>query len=395
MTTATKTVNRSVNPYAPTARLKNQALTQDNPYETLQQRTQDLISDDKVISAANELKQRMGQQKFSTEHFGRLEFLDVDLIDINVDIQRFLETSHIAEHIIQYFDPRIMQPINVIYIKKTGRYSAWDGQQSSAAFALMMHFGLFEPGTLIPCKVVDDDLRVPGSSLVGEAMGNMAFRWLNGKGRSGMDAYFQHRSRVNGVRLYDSEMTEDKQAEEIQQVLERHEMFPAPSKDAQARRALPGMVTHISGVYQIAGLGAPGFEESIKDLDWALGWHQKYFPSVKGVDGGFILAFGRLHSYFRRSANSKNKSGKQVRQSVSITPQLEQELYLMIKNRHLTPKGFHENCQARLKKWHKDNNVAYSWRNACLTPFLVMDWMDSGGTAPMVEVPLLKEFAGM
>jgi hypothetical protein len=390
MTTATKTVNRSVNPYAPTARLKNQALTQGSPYETLKKRIQPLLTGKKDIdSAIAGLRERLGGQLFQTKHFGRLEFLDVDLIDINVDIQRFLENKHIAEHIIEKFDPRIMQPINVIYIRSTGRYSAWDGQQSSAAFALMLHFGLMEPGTLIPCKVVDDDLEVPGSTLTGEALGNMAFRWLNGKGRLDMDVYFQHRSMVNGVRRYDSDMTEDLQAEEIQQVLERHHMFPAPARDAQGRKALPGMVTHLSAVYNIAGHSNSDFEESVKDLDWAMGWHQKYFASEKGVNGGFILAFGRLHAQFRAD------TGSHGRPAVCMTPELEQELYLMIKDRHLTPAGFHANCQARLKSWHIANKMHDTWSDSCLTPFLVMDWMDWGGKAPMVEVPLLKEYAGM
>lgn len=391
---APKTVKRSINPYAPAAKIRNQALTQGSPYETLNKRIQPLLSEAKVQTAIAALKNRMGGETFRTEHFGRLEFLDVGLIDINVDIQRFLETSHIAEHIIEHFDPRIMQPINVIYIKNTGRYSAWDGQQSSASFALMMHFGLIEPGTLIPCKVVDDDLAVPGNLLTGEALGNMAFRWLNGKGRLGMDLYFQHRSMVNGVRRYGSDLLEDKQAEAIQQVLERHNMFPAPAVAARGRSAQPGMVTYLSGVYQIAGHGSSSevFEESIQDLDWALGWHDRYFPAEKPVDGGFILAFGRLHEQFRASAAAQ---GRRARSAVPVTPELEQELCQMIKDRHLTPHGFHENCQLRLRKWQEANNMPGSWSNACLTPFLVMDWLDWGGKAPMAEVPLLKEYAGM
>lgn len=393
-TTVTKTVKRYVNPYAPAAKIRNQALTQGSPYETLNKRIQPLLSEAKVQTAIAALKNRMGGETFRTVHFGRLEFLDVGLIDINVDIQRFLETSHIAEHIIEHFDPRIMQPINVIYIKSTGRYSAWDGQQSSASFALMMHFGLIEPGTLIPCKVVDDDLAVPGNHLTGEALGNMAFRWLNGEGRLGMDIYFQHRSMVNGVRRYGSKLQEDEQAEAIQQVLEKHNMFPAPAVASRGRQGQPGMITHLSAVYQIAGHGTKqvDFEKSLQDLDWALGWHDRYFPAEKPVEGGFILAFGRLHHYFRAVTAAQ---GRRARPAVPMTPELEQELYQMIKNRHLTPGGFHKNCKDRLTAWQLSNGLSKSWRDECLTPFLVMDWLDWGGKAPMAEVPLLKEYAGM
>jgi hypothetical protein len=89
-------------------------------------------------------------------------------------------------------------------------------------------------------------LEVPGSNLKGEAVGNYGFRVLNGSGREPIDAYFMHRSRVNGVRLYDSDFWEDQQSEEIQQILEKNNMFPAKASDAQGQKATPGMVTHIS-----------------------------------------------------------------------------------------------------------------------------------------------------
>ena len=219
-----KQVQRRANPFAPIARLKNQNLSQGSPYESLNDRVRPLYKDRKIMEAVESLKQRLAGQVYEQVHFGRMEDVVQDLIDINIDIQRLLENEHIASNIIMNFDPRIIQPVNCTYIKATGRYSAWDGQQSSATLALLRHFGLLHPGVKIQCKVVDDDLRVPGSNLVGEAVGNFGFRCLNGNGRKPVDAYWTHRSRVNGVRKYGSVLREDRQSEEIQRILEGNHM---------------------------------------------------------------------------------------------------------------------------------------------------------------------------
>jgi hypothetical protein len=170
-----------------------------------------IANEDDIQEAIENLRARLQGEQYTQEHFGRLELQPASLVDINIDIQRLLEIPHIGKNIIELFDPRIMQPLNVIYIKETGRYSAWEGQQSGTAFALMMHFGLISPDTLIQCKVVDDDLAVPGSTLIREAVGNLGFRCINYKGRKEPDLYYIYRSMVNGVRLYNSTLTEDLQ----------------------------------------------------------------------------------------------------------------------------------------------------------------------------------------
>ena len=169
MAQAQRVVKRGPNPFAPIAKIKNKQLSSvHNKYERLPDRAAPLLTSDNVAKAVAVLKQQLGTEAYTQEHFGRLVEVDESLVDINVDIQRFLEELHIADNIIARFDPRIMQPLNVIYIKETGRYSSWEGQQSGTAFYLMKHFGLIAPGTKIQCKVVDDDLVVPGSDLMGE-----------------------------------------------------------------------------------------------------------------------------------------------------------------------------------------------------------------------------------
>ena len=116
-----RTVVRGANPFAPIAKIKNQQLSnKKGKYEALPQRAQPLITSPKIQEAINVLKQRLNGEVYTQEHFGRLMEVDESLIDINIDIQRFLEELHIADNIIALFDPRIMQPLNVIFIKETG-----------------------------------------------------------------------------------------------------------------------------------------------------------------------------------------------------------------------------------------------------------------------------------
>ena len=255
-----------------------------------------------IDEAVSCLRERLGGQVYQQNHFGRLQLVPLNLLDINIDIQRDLMPKHIADDIILNFDPRIMQPVNVTYIKSTGRYSAWDGQQSSASLKILLAAGLIDPSVEIQCKVVDDDLEVPGSDLVGEAYGNLGFRLLN-TSREPIDAFWMHRSRVSGVRNYGSNLKEDRQAEEIQQIFEANHMFPAKASDAQGQKAKPGMVTYISGCNNIAGHDTEWdtFNITKQDLARALHWHDTYFASEKGVDGGFILAFGRLYAEAREN----------------------------------------------------------------------------------------------
>jgi len=386
-------VTRNANPFAPIAKIRNQQLTPVNPYEKLSDRIKPCLKEKKIVEAVKHLTKRLSGEKYNQSHFGRLELVPIKLVDINIDIQRLLENEHIA-NIITNFDPRILQPVNVIFIKETGRYSAWDGQQSSAVFAILYHFNLIDDDTLIQCKVVDDDLTVPGSNLVGEAVGNYGFRTINGTGRKPVDSYWTHRSRVNGARRYGSLLREDQQSLAIQEVMESNNMFPAPSVDAQGRRALPGMVTYITGVNQVAGHDTEEekFEVTKQDLEFALSWHDRYFASEKGVDGGIILTMGRLHAASRGRLASKNEPAIQP---VPISDRLGKELADMIRNKYLNPAGFHADCKDRLRAWQEKKDLKTSWSDSCLTPFLVMDYLKTGGKEPVPMVQGIKLYAGI
>jgi hypothetical protein len=371
-----KTINRGVNPFAPIAKIQNQNLSNStqSKYVDMQTRIAPLIKSQKILDSIQNLKNRLKNNVYTQIHFGRLMEIDCSLIDFNVDIQRLVEESHIAENIITKFDPRIMQPLNVIFIKETGRYSSWEGQQSGCAFALMQHFGLIDPQTKIQCKVVDDDLMLPGSQDKGEAVGNYGFRQLGGNGSKPIGAFYVHRSRVNGVRLYGSTQLEDIQSDRIQTVLEKCNMYPAGSVQGQKKK--PGMITYISGLNNIAHHGTQDpniFNNGLADLEWALKWHDTYFPYEEGVDGGHILAFGRLSAEARTNG-------------IKLTPELEQDLYNHYLKWYSSPAGFHRDCKERLKSFQKKNKLKDSWSDSCLTPILVMDYINRGGSHNVPQV---------
>ena len=384
-----RTVNRGANPFAPIVKQRNQALTPRNGvYEKLEDRVASTVSQyvggHVINQAVDLLKQRLNGEKFTQEHFGRLELVPMNLIDINVDIQRDLEGAHIAKNIILRFDPRIVQPVNVTYIKETGRYSCWDGQQSSASMKIIYDAGLIDGDFRVQCKVFDNDLSVPGSALKGEAVGNYGFRTLNGSGREPIDAYFMHRSRVNGVRNYDSDFWEDLQSEEIQTILEKNNMFPAKACEAAGTKAKPGMVTYITGINGSAGHGPTWdlFNVTKGDLDRALAWHDHYYSSEKGIDGGFILAFGRLYAEARD-------------QKIIIDQATEDDLYKLFQSKYGSPKGYHADCKQRLKSFQRKNNLKESWSDSCLTPLLVTDYINWGGQYAVPAVQNMVTYAGV
>lgn len=384
MSTA-RTIVRNTNPFAPIAKLHNQNMQPANPYESLSNRASSILNNVEVKDAIKNLKNRLKGQVYSQKDFGYLMEIDESLIDVNTDIQRSLDPLHCAKNIIELFDPRIMQPLNVIYIKETGRYSDWDGLQSGSSFWILKAAGLIAPGTKIQCKVVDNDLMIPGSFEKGEATGNRGFRILGGRGRKGIEPFYLHRSRVNGVRLYDSTLDEDLRSCKIQEVFEANNMFPAPADDTKHNKLKPGMVTHLSAVNKIANLNADSelsFNAGIKDLEWALNWHDTYFNGEDGVDGGFILAFGRLHA-------------EATQQKVELTEQFGEEMYKNILNFGGSPSGFHKDCKTKLKAFQVKNHLKESWTDACLTPLLVMSYIKNGGTCPVPNVLNMVAFAGI
>jgi hypothetical protein len=387
-TTPSRTVNRGANPFAAIVKQQNAALTptaNQNVYESLTVRGDRVYQHPAVQKAIAELKQRLGGQTYNQSHFGELLLVPAGIVDMNIDIQRDEDPVHIAEEIIPKYDPRISMTVMCTRLAN-GRYSAWEGQQTSLTFYVLLKAGIIDENTLIQVKAFDENLVVPGTTLQGEAVGNLGFRIINGGGRKGVDAYHVHRSRVNGVRLYNSTFREDEQSEEIQQILERNNMFPAKTSAAARNQAQPGMVTYIHGLNLIAAHDTEPkvFNVAKKDLEWALAWHEKYYPNEKGVDGGFILAFGRLAAAARLS-----------KPKIDLDQATEADPYNLFRAKYASPKGFHRDCKERLKSFQKRNNLAESWSDNCLTPILVMDYINWGGRCALPQVHGMTTYAGI
>jgi hypothetical protein len=383
-----RVVNRGANPFAPIIKQQNINVTpapNSNVYESVQVRGDRVFQNPKVQAALANMKKRLNGNTYNQSHFGEILNIPFGLLDINIDIQRDEEPDHIADDILDRYDPRICMPVMCTKLDN-GRYSAWEGQQTSLAFYVMYKAGIIDENTLIQVKAFDEDLQVPGTSIQGEAVGNLGFRVINGKGRKSIDAYTLHRSRVAGVRVYGSQFREDEQSNKIQLVLQNNNMFPAKTSDAANNKATPGMVTYIHGLNMIANHDSDQkvFDECIEDLDWALHWHNTYYPGEKGVDGGFILTFGRLAEAARRS-----------KPAIKLDYNVELDLYNLFRAKYGSPKGFHRECKDRLRQFQRSNDLPESWTDNCLLPILILDYYSWGGKYALPQVPGLKTYRGI
>lgn len=386
--TMPRTINRGANPFAPIIKQQNVSVApapSSNVYESLQVRGDRVFNHPKVQEALKNLKARLNDETYNQNHFGELITAPFGLVDINIDIQRDEDPEHIADDLLDRYDPRICMPIMCTKLKN-GRYSAWEGQQTSLAFYVMYKAGIIDENTLIQIKAYDENLVVPGTNVQGEAVGNLGFRVINGKGRKSIDAYTLHRSRVSGVRVYGSKFQEDEQSEEIQIILEDNNMFPAKTSDAANNKATPGMVTYIHGLNLIANHDSDKkiFDQCKEDLNWALHWHNTYYPSEKGVDGGFILAFGRLAA-----------AARIAKPAIKLDHNIEMDLYNLFRAKYGSPKGFHKECKDRLKQFQKTNDLPESWTDNCLLPILILDYYSWGGKYALPQVPGLKTYRGI
>lgn len=376
--------NRTFNPYSRAGQIRNRVTT--NPrqiYEDLDTRIKTGNAND-IANAVAKLKTRTGNQTFNETHFGYVEKAKLSDLDVNIDNQRDIEWPHVLK-IIESFDSRITQTINAIKLPN-GRYSIPEGQHTAVALRILQQHGVIANDFQVELRVIDHDLKVPGSVLTGEAFGNLLFRIINTVGRKAIAHYYIFRSRVNGVVHYGSTLQEDVHAAKIQDVLDANNMFAAPAHLARGHGATPGMVTYITGLLDIAEHDTANFDDAIDDLDWCLRMHNQYFYREKGVDGGFILAMGRYAKMARE-------------QNITITADHEMDIMTFFKHRYGSPKMFHDECKTRLKNFQKINTLPETWTDACLTPAIIMDfdaWCKTQGKQyPIVNDLRTKTFYGM
>lgn len=134
-----RTINRGANPFAAIAKQQNASLIPTSPksvYESLQVRGDRVFKDTRVQKALADVKKRLGGKTYNQSHFGELVLVRYGDMDMNIDIQRDEDVVHIAETILPKYDPRISLVVMCTRLKN-GRYSAWEGQQTSLTFYVL------------------------------------------------------------------------------------------------------------------------------------------------------------------------------------------------------------------------------------------------------------------
>jgi hypothetical protein len=220
-----------------------------------------VVNDPSIRKSLDKHRERLAGQKYTKEHFGRVGYVPLGKIFINVDIQREIEKLHISNQILPIFDPRITQPVNLVYYKDGDYYTEWDGLQTSSTILLLILYAMVETDDWstfeIKANIIDSDLVVPAPIVDGaEAIANFAFRTINGDGKKGVEPFFVFRSQCNGALLYGSTLREDVHSMQMWQALLNEGLYPADS----TTRKLPSHMSHISGMCQMAGHNTEAFD---------------------------------------------------------------------------------------------------------------------------------------
>ena len=333
---------------------------------------QTLENGSEIETGIEKLQDRLGGVKYKPEHFGRVAMIKLSAVYSNIDIQRIIEQKFIGQNILPVFDPRITQPINVVYYPAgsphpiTGEalteemYTAWDGQQTSSTVEALLMFGLIDiDGEFyIKANIIDHDLVVPGSNISGEAVANFGFRTINGsKAKKAVDPYYVFRSEANGKRLYGSSLQEDIHSDAMWNCMEANNMLPAPTTGTEKK--LPGHIAHVSGMKAMASHDTENFdmvtfEKTIKFLS-------TYFDKDNGINSSFYMAIAELFQ------NIKDQE---------IIAFNEVQFAQFIKDKYSNGDGFNAYAKKRLYKLQDSLGTKRSWTDACSVPYMVADYVD-------------------
>ena len=128
------------------------------------------------------------------------------------------------------------------------------------------------------------------------------------------------------------------------------------------------------------------FDLAIEDLGWALGCHAEKFNRQKGVEGGFILAFGRYAKLARKT-------------KVNISATHRAALLDFIQETYGSPAKFHKECKKRLKNFQRKYDLKESWQDASLLSVMIMDFdkycTQKGESYPILNDLNLNKYKGI
>jgi hypothetical protein len=333
-----------------------------------------LENGNEIENGIEKLSDRLAGVKYKPEHFGRVAMIKLSSVYSNVNIQRIVEDRHIGKNILPIFDPRITQPINVVYypagaphpitgeILSEEMYTAWDGQQTSSTVESLIRFGLVEVDAegefLIKANIIDYDLEVPGSSISGEAVANFGFRTINGsKAKKAVDPYYVMRSEYNGKKMYNSDLQEDVHSYQMWTTMEKYQMLPAPTTGTDKK--LPGHVAHVSGMKTMASHDTENFD--IATFENVMKFLSTYFNKDNGINSSFYMAMAELFQLIK----DQNVAGFN-----------EQQFASFIKAKYGNGDGFSSTAKARLHNLQVKLGAKKSWSDACSVPYLIDDYVN-------------------
>lgn len=313
-------------------------------------------------------KNKLSNALYEAMHFGRVGMVPIGLIDINIDIQRGIEIKHIGNNILPIFDPRITQPINLIYYPDTGRYTCWDGLQTLSTILTLICNGLIATDNWetfeIKSNIIDSDLLVPGASCtVAEAVANFGFRTLNGpKGRLGVDEWFIMRSEYHGARLYNSDLTEDLHSKALWECMIKHNMLPADKVNEKK----PGYIPYISYIKTRFGHGTNRFD--IDTFEKVIEFLSTYFIKDLGINASFLVGIAELFVLLK---DQKIKVGTKPTQfNADRFARFLKDTYGQENTGNMWRIKF---AQPRLKELHiAQGYIKSTWTDNCTLPF----WFD-------------------
>jgi hypothetical protein len=333
---------------------------------------QALENGSEIETGIEKLSDRLAGMKYQSKHFGRVGMIKLSAVYSNIDIQRIVEQAHIGRNILPIFDPRITQPINVVYYPAgaphpiTGKvlteemYTAWDGQQTASTIEALIMFGLIDVQDgefMVKANIIDYDLEVPGSDIKGEACSNFGFRTMNGsKAKKAVDPYYVMRSEANGVRLYNSTLQEDRHSYAMWTTMESHQMLPAPTSGTEKK--LPGHIAHISGMKTMASHDTENFD--IATFENVIKFLSTYFSKDNGINSSFYMAIAELFQ------NIKDQE---------VSNFNEKQFADFIKDKYSNSDGFSAYAKKRLYKLQDSLGTKRSWTDACSVPYMVADYV--------------------
>lgn len=222
----------------------------------------DTLSKSSAWNKQMKLWQEQGK-KVDLSRMPKVGMFALSKIDIDEDIQRFLDDKHCAGKIanVNLFDEALLQTIQCILTSK-GKLISIDGQHTSSTIAGLIASGMVDG--------VDDwrEFEFPVQYIETDnlAFARRAFSILNGKGKKKQSAYQQLRNAVFIVRIdKDTTDEEDVQLEKLVSIAETNECFPIEARSPLSK--YPGTFANIATFKSC----------NEEEVQLATKWHNTYF----------------------------------------------------------------------------------------------------------------------